>query len=170
MSEKVGTKSSNKTVHISNNMLIVWYQSLLNRFNMSISAVNSIDNKTSIVLAAAIAVMIFGANITPSLNPLQISGLLGVALSIVLGLININLREISSEVNSTEDRPDYYHKDDSDFIWQLIADLEQSIESHAIVNRKKALIYKWLTSIFAIASIVLFMSNYIELSLNITSK
>lgn len=165
MPENIKKEKNDSSTHISNEMLVVWYQALLNRFNTLNSANNSIDNKTSIILAAAVAVMIFGASATQNFSFLRITGLLFVTLSVVLSLINIGLREAPSEINSTEDRPDYYHKDNSDFIWQLIADLEQSIELHEIVNRKKALLYKWLAGIFAIASIVLLMSNYVELNL-----
>jgi len=152
--------------HISNDMLVVWYQSLLNRYNSYNSAIAVIDNKSSIVLAASVAVLIFGAEIQEgAFTVLGAIGLSGLIISIILALVNINLVKYSSEVNSSDDRPDYYRLTNDAFIWQLIADIELGIKNLEYENIKKARIYQALTSFFAASSIFLLLSNYITLSI-----
>lgn len=158
---------TNKDMHISNEMLTLWYQALLNRYNTVNNAITSIDNKTSIILAAAVAVLIFGAE--RALSNIAVPTLIGksgLLLSIIMSLVNINLREAPDEVNSTDDRPDYYKKTDEEFIWQLIADLENSIAIHTSVNQKKAFLYRSITGLFAISSMILLLSSYIQISIS----
>lgn len=156
-----------RDAHISSEMLTTWYQALLNRYNTVNNAITSIDNKTSIILAASVAVLIFGAErVLNSFDVTTTIGISGLVICIILSIMNINLREAPGEVNSSEDRPDYYSKTDDEFIWQLIADLENSISLRATVNRKKALLYRWTTSLFVVSSIILLLSNYIQISIS----
>jgi len=163
--------ANSSSEHISKDMLVVWYEALLNRYNTVKESTNAIDNKTSIILAAAVAVLIFGVSgSNGSMQPLSLCGLCGVAISILLSLVNINLKETPAEVNSSEDRPDYYHKNDEQFIWQLISDLENAIALISIANRKKATLYRWLTGIFAISSVILLVGSYIQIEITFSIK
>ena len=152
--------------HISNSMLTVWYEALLNRYNTIKESTNAIDNKTSIILAACIAVLIFGVSSSDLIaKPLGIIGVVGIVISIILSLININLKQTPAEVNSSEDRPEYYKKTDDGFIWQLISDIELAISILTVSNQRKAKLYRWLTGLFAISTIVLLSANYIQIEI-----
>lgn len=162
----MSNSGNTKQKHISNEMLVVWYEALLNRFNTVKESTNAIDNKTSIILAAAVAVLIFGVTGTLSdMQTLKIVGLSGVTLSILLCLVNINLKETPAEVNSSDDRPDYYSKSDEQFMWHLIADLENAIQILGVMNIKKARLYRWLSSIFAISSVLLLAASYVQIKI-----
>lgn len=157
-------------VHINTAVLTVWYQALLNRFNNINNANTSADNKTSIILATSVAVLIFGAErMVTKPNFIQLAGIVMIVTCIILCLVNINLRATPSEVNSTEDRPDYYHKHDDDFVWQMIADLEMSITTNSGVNLRKAKLYTWITSLFVAGSLLLFAGSYVDISIRINS-
>ncbi len=152
--------------HISEESLRLWYQALLSRFSTITAGNNSIDNKSGIILAAAVAVLTFGADAVqkdPSI--LGFVGLLGMLVAIIVAITNIHVGNAWSEVNSTTEREEYYAKTDAEFTWQLISDLEYSISKTEEINRKKSKAYYRVIYLFLLSGITLVISNFIIITI-----
>lgn len=161
----MSTQENNQTP-ISEANLAVWYQAMLNRYNSTSNANNTIDNKSSVILAVAAAIAVFGAErLANNIGVLGIAGMIGMVITIIVIIINTNLKSIVGEVNSTDDRPSYYWEEDRQFLLHLVSDLEASLSSLTENNKRKARLYKWSTIIFAVASGILLVSVFWDFNL-----
>ncbi len=147
---------------IKNSSSIVWYQAILNRYNSVSAANNSIDTKTGVIIATAVAILVYASQITTAPRILAILGIIGLVAAIVLCLKNVHVRPTSTEVHTTKEKPGYYDQNDKDFIWQLIPDLENSLKKLNDINKTKGELYVWGVYTFVIASALVMLSQYIK--------
>ena len=155
--------------HISKEGLAFWYQAILSRYTSANVANSSIDTKSGVVLAAAIALLIYLAQVTT--QPLLVTILAAIGLIIVclLGLRNIHTRDTSVETHTTEEMESYYYSDsDENFYWQMIADLEDSLKKINIINDTKAKIYKQMVYVLIASSVLVILAQYIKLTITFT--
>lgn len=151
---------------ISHESTVLWYQAIVNRFNTTNAANTAIDTKSGILLATAVAVLIYAAQIEESFSWIRIIGIVGLIGAIILSLINIHVRNSSTEVHTTTEKESYYGKTDEIFIWQLIADIEDSLAKNDKINSTKASLYYWAVYTFVVSTAFIIAGQYIDVFLN----
>lgn len=164
---------SQSASHISNDSLAMWYQAILNRYNSTSNANNSIDNKSSVILAVTAAIAVFGAErLAEHGGVLGIVGLGGLVAAGAIIIFNTNLKDVSGEVNTSDEHPEYYRKDDHAFLLHLVSDVEMSLTRVSSINLQKAKLYSFSVIIFGLASVILLISVFwdFNLSLQIISR
>lgn len=141
---------------------VLWFQTILNRYNNVQAANNGIDTKSSVVLAGAIAVAIFVAGMGSDINYMHIVGILFLISSTLYAIANIHLKNMHTEVSTTQEREKYYALAPKEFTWKLIADLEGSLKDAESVNRKKAKQYKWVVYLFIAGSAFILLGQAVQ--------
>jgi hypothetical protein len=159
--------SINVTEKISDTATAVWYQAILNRYNTTTTANNNLDTKTGVIIGATVALLIYVTQITTAPRLLAILGGIGLVVTIGLCLKNIHARPNSTEVHTSQDRPDYYDQKDEGFYWQIIPDLEDSLTKIAKINKTKGLLYIWSVYIFVFSSALVILSQYIRFTITL---
>lgn len=141
---------------------VLWFQTILNRYNNVQAANNGIDTKTSVVLAGAITVAIFVAGMGNDINYMHIVGILFLISSTLYAIANIHLKNMHTEVSTTQEREKYYALAPKEFTWKLIADLEGSLKDTEEVNRKKAKQYKWVVYLFILGGAFILLGQAVQ--------
>ena len=159
------TENNKSSKHISNEAVRAWYQALLNRYNSLTAANNAVDTKTGIILAAAVALLIFLAQDSQNTNLLVVLAAIILLVCIALCVRNIHVKPTSTEVHTTQQRSDYYDKDDETFYWQLIADLEDSLTKLEQINNTKGKLYTWGVYLFIAGSLLASVGQFISLKI-----
>lgn len=158
----MSSESREEPIHISEKATILWYQTILNRYNSINSANTSIDTKSGIILAAAVAVLIFTVQSIEIFSYLSTFGMFGLAITVAVGVRGMHIKNIATEVHTTSEKESYYSKDDETFLWQLIADLEDSLSKIDIVNQSKARWYAWAVYLFVGSSALVAIGQFID--------
>lgn len=153
--------------HISKEATVLWYQAILNRYNSANSANSNIDTKSGVILAAAVAVLIYLAQVSTTPRILSILAAFGLLVTIVIGMKNIHVKSTSTEVHTVNEQEAYYAKKDGDFYWQLIADLQDSLEKIDTINKTKASLYKWMVYTFLTSSLFAMLAIYIKATITL---
>lgn len=151
--------------HISHESTVLWFQTILNRFNSLNTANTGIDTKTGIILAAIVAVLIYASQSNIDFSWLRIIGIIGLVTSLILSLWNIHVKDNSTAVHTTKEQATYYDRNDEEFIWQLIADLEDSLDKVGKINKKKALLYSWTAYLFVGSTALIVTGQYLDVYL-----
>lgn len=150
--------------NITNEAVRFWYQSILNRYNSLNAANTGIDTKSGVILASAVAIAIYAVQTIDKPRLLAITGGVGLITAIILCLINMHVRNTSTEVHTTKEKEDYYDFDDETFYWQMIADLEDSVEKIDPMNKTKGKLYIWAVYLFVISSAFVVAAQYIKIT------
>lgn len=145
---------------------VLWFQTILNRYNNVQAANNGIDTKSSVVLAGAIALAIYVAGMGADINYMHIMGILFLISSTLHAIGNIHLKNMLTEVFTTQEREKYYALAPKEFTWKLIADLESSLKDADEVNKKKTRQYKWVVYLFIIGSTLILLGQAVQLVSN----
>lgn len=156
--------SKNKK-HISNSALALWYEALLVRCTSLSDTNNALDSKTNALAAASAALIVFvlGKNINNQcMKIIILAAVVGLAASIICSLASIWVVSANSSVNTTQDYPEYYYKNDDEFIWQMIADLEHSLNGLLRINERKGRLYTWAVGLFGLSSSALITVYIVE--------
>ena len=156
--------------HLSISSLQLWYQAILAKYDSVNNANTSLDNKTGMLFAACIAVVIFisaGIESIKSINPIAGIGLLGILLALGICIRIIYVRSSATPTSTTNERPEYYHMRDEEFIWQQIADLEQAIDKETSANTVKARLYQIVVWTLVLSSIFILISQIIVVTISI---
>lgn len=156
--------------HITDTAVSVWYQAMMNRYNSSNSANANIDTKSGVILAAAIAVGVFLAQIAKTPRLFYVLGAIGLVATVAYCLRNIHVKEMPTEVHLSEGRKDYYDGTDSALYWHLISDLEVAIQKVEEGNRKKGSLYKNAVYSFLVSSLLIIIGIYTPVLLNFTME
>lgn len=154
--------------HITDTAVSVWYQAMINRYNSSNSANANIDTKSGVILAAAVAVGVFLAQIAKTPRLFYVLGAIGLVATVVYCLRNIHVKEMPTEVHLSGGRDDYYNGTDSALYWHLISDLEAAIEKTEEGNRKKGSLYKKAVYSFLTSGLMVIIGIYLPVLLNFT--
>lgn len=155
-----------KEGNISTESLALWYQALLSRYESVSASNNSIDSKSGVLLAASIAVLaIYIPNLINNPTSLGVLGSVGLIVSSIVASTAMHVRDSRDPVVTSEDRIDYYYKKDHEFVWQLIADVEDATLANKVANARKAKKYYWVVYTFLISSITLLLSSFVTVTL-----
>lgn len=149
--------------------LKTWYEAMIVRYTTLNDGNTSIDNKLLAIIGASVAVVLV---FLPELvnfeyfNVLLFAGCIGMAVTAVIAIVGSRVSDGSTPVHTHAERPDYYNKTDEAFIWQLIADLEDSIEKTTNTNESKSRWYWWSLSFFIASGLAIGLSKFISVCLN----
>lgn len=154
--------------HLSYDGLKTWYEAMLARYTAINEGSTSIDNKMLGLMGASIAVLVFVATFVDVdyLNVLLLLGCGGLMGSIIFAIVGTRVKDTSSPVHTEGERPDYYNKTDEQFIWQLVADIEDSITKITKTNIDKAGWYNRALYCFIISGFMVVFSNFIDICLH----
>ncbi|MDB5177317.1 MAG: hypothetical protein JWN75_985 [Candidatus Saccharibacteria bacterium] len=152
--------------HISDEAVAVWYNAMLNRYNSSNSANANIDTKSGVLLAATVAIAVFLAQVIKTPRLFLILGAVGLLATVVYCLRIIHVKEMPTEVHTTEGKDDYYSSTDEALYWHLISDLEDALKKTESGNRKKGGLYKKAVYCFLGSGFLVIIGMYLPLLMN----